>query len=250
MAPLRIELHYRQNLDGASDLHYAWPVEERGPEMGAQPVTFRRTVTGPRQEPYTPDSSPPASTSLSLIARWQRGELRAWERLVYLYYPLVYGWCRRGGAAPDQAQDVAQEVFAALAGDNARFQPADGQNSFRGWLWGVTRNQWRYYQRKQRRQPAAVGGENSELDQIAAPDEQPLPEPAADEDAGVFRRAIDLVRLEFEDRTWQAFWRTTVDNQPGTAIAEELAMTVNAVYLAKSRVLRRLRQELEGLVDW
>lgn len=209
-------------------------------------------MTEPRKEPDSRKrAGEPGTTSLSLIARWQRDDAGAWERVVHLYYPLIYGWCRRAGLQPEDARDVTQEVFVALARDVKRFRSEGGSNSFRGWLWGVTRNQQLGFWRKRSSQPQGGGGtdHHTRMQAIQADDQATLYAEAGEEDAAIARRALELIQMEFEDRTWRAFWQTAVEQKKPQHVAEDLDMSVNAVYLAKSRVLRRLRLELDGMID-
>jgi RNA polymerase sigma-70 factor (ECF subfamily) len=192
-------------------------------------------------------------TSLSLLERARAQEADAWTRLVDLYSPLVRFWCTRAGLRPDDASDVMQDVFRSLAGNLANFRRERTGDTFRGWLWTITRNKIRDHFRTQRSRPDATGG--SEAQQWLQ--EVPDPLAALSEDATgdvpewkqLFRRALELIRGEFEPRTWQAFWRATVEGHDTGTIAEELGMTGNAVRKAKSRVLHRLRSELGDLIE-
>lgn len=188
--------------------------------------------------------SPGRDTSSSLLERVRANDPAAWQRLVDLYRPLVLYWCGRGGVRSSDAEDVAQDAFAAAANGLPRFRHDRPGDTFRGWLRGIVRNCVALYFRRRVGQPEAAGGSDAwqELQAVA----DPLPEPGNDavEIEQLYRRALDLVRDEFEERTWQAFWRTAVDGRPPAALATELGMTPAAIRQAKSRVLRRLKQEL------
>lgn len=191
-----------------------------------------------------------SSISSSLLQRVQSQDPAAWQRLVTLYTPVVYQWCRRSELQADDAADVSQEVFVAVARRVADFRRDRPQDSFRGWLWTITRNKICDHFRRLADRPQPRGGTPFQdlLVQIPThPPESPSTAGQPGQLSGVARRASELVRAEFEDRTWQAFWRTTVDRQPTAAVANELDMTKSAVLQAKSRVMRRLRRELEGL---
>jgi RNA polymerase sigma-70 factor (ECF subfamily) len=191
-----------------------------------------------------------ASVSSSLLERVRAQEPEAWRRLVRLYYPLVRGWCERAGLQSEDAADVAQEVFRALAGNVDRFRRDGGQNSFRGWLWGITRRQLLAYRRRRQGQPAAAGGTDAQrrLAELPEPDD-PSDADRPAEHSALLRRALDLLHAGVEERTWQAFWRAAVQGQAPADIAAELGMSVNSVYLAKARLLRRLRDEFGDLLD-
>lgn len=197
-----------------------------------------------------PTSGLSESTSRSLLERAKENDPSAWERLTRLYGPDVYRWARQTGMQASDARDVVQEVFRAVARSLGTFRKERPGDAFRGWLWTVTRNKIRDHFNKQSAQPTAEGGSQAQQKlhdlPAAAPD-------SAEETSQrsvsrtLVHRAIDLMRTDFEERTWQAFWRTAVDESPPADVADELGMSVAAVYKARSRVLRRLRQELDGL---
>jgi RNA polymerase sigma-70 factor (ECF subfamily) len=189
------------------------------------------------------------STSSSLLERVQAGESAAWHRLARVYTPLVYGWCRRFNLSAEDAADVIQEVFRSVFGGLASFRHDSPGNSFRGWLWTITRSRICDHFRGQQDHLPAPGGTTAYRQLQNIPDAPP-----GENDAGasspfgdVARRAIELMRQDFEESTWRAFWGTAVDGQSPADVARDLGLTVAAVYQAKSRVLRRLRAELAGL---
>jgi RNA polymerase sigma-70 factor (ECF subfamily) len=190
-------------------------------------------------------------TSLTLLARVKQSDPAAWQRLSQLYGPLVYHWSRRCGLTPEDAADVVQEVFGVLSQKFDSFRRERPEDTFRGWLWTVTRNKVRDHQRRSTGKAAASGGTEAyeRLQQLADCDSEPWSkgdeQTAADQ--AVSQRALELLRTEFEAKTWQAFWRATVEGQTAAEIAQELGMTRHAVHQAKYRVLHRLRQELDGL---
>jgi RNA polymerase sigma-70 factor, ECF subfamily len=191
---------------------------------------------------------PERVTSLSLLDRARHHDEPSWRRLVTLYGPLVEHWCRRGGARPGDAADLAQEVFLAVAQGLGRFERR-GPGSFRGWVRGITRHKLLDYYRRAERKAAAAGGSTALERLHEIPDPQPGSDEDADEMTGLYRRALDLIRGEFEERTWQAFWLTAVEGREAPAAAAELGMSPVAVRIAKSRVLARLRAEAEELID-
>jgi RNA polymerase sigma-70 factor (ECF subfamily) len=144
--------------------------------------------------------------------------------------------------------NVVQEVFQSLARTVQDFRRDRGSGSFCAWLFTVTHSRIRDWHRRQRRQPTAVGGSDvlERLEQEPAPPDDPS-SATINPTATLCRRALDLVRPEFTETTWQAFWRSTIDGHDTADIAADLGMTANAVRLAKSRVLRRLREELGDL---
>jgi RNA polymerase sigma-70 factor (ECF subfamily) len=189
-----------------------------------------------------------SSLSSSLLVRVKSHDADAWQRLVAIYSPLVYRWCRRAELQPDDALDVVQDVFRSVVVAIERFRRDRAGDSFRGWLRTITRNQISDHFRLAGGRPRAIGGSDAQSRFAEVACESP-PEEEAAEMSGVVGRALELVRTDFEEKTWTAFWRTTVAGQSPAEVAEAIEMTVGAVYKAKSRVLARLRAELEGLVD-
>ncbi|MHC4180290.1 MAG: RNA polymerase sigma factor [Planctomycetota bacterium] len=197
------------------------------------------------------ESADPSSVSSTLLERVKARRPEAWERLVDLYAPMVYRWCRLSGVRREDAADVVQEVFSSVATHVADFRRENPGDSFTAWLATITRNKIRDYLRRLQGRPRARGGTDAQqqLLEIAALSELSQPSSRGHGDGSLSRRALDLVRAEFENRTWEAFWRTAVDGQCPADVAEDLGMSVNAVYKAKSRVLRRLRRELGDLLE-
>jgi RNA polymerase sigma-70 factor (ECF subfamily) len=185
-------------------------------------------------------------TSASLLRRLrQPGDARAWERFVDLYTPLLYFWACRMGLQASDASDLVQDVFAGLLQKLPTFEH-DPNRSFRAWLRTVTLNRWRDHCR--RKAAAMRGGTDAGLDEVAVPD----PAQAVWETEyrqHVLRQALELMKAEFQELTWKAFCGLVVDGKSAAAVAAELKLTPAAVYSAKARVLRRLRQEFDGLLD-
>jgi len=197
------------------------------------------------------ETTGPGSVSSGLLDRVRARQPEAWRRLVRLYGPVVYGWCRQSGIQASDAADVVQEVFQSVSTAINGFRRNRPGDSFRGWLWTITRNKLRDHFRHRQGLPAAQGGTEAQQRLAQIPDNPPDSSSVDDKIDGsqsLTNRGLELVRAEFEDRTWQAFWRATVDAQPAAAVADELGMTVAAVYKAKSRVMRRIRQELGDLL--
>jgi RNA polymerase sigma-70 factor (ECF subfamily) len=195
-----------------------------------------------------------------LLAALRDEEPAAWQRLVSLYAPLVYYWCRKMDLAEQDAADVFQEVFQAVARRIRSFHKDGADDTFRGWLCTITRNKVRDHLRRESRQPHAAGGTTAQLrlSQLADLSEGQVTESEAKEPADVeagaslgplFQRALERIAEHFEPRTWQAFWRVVVDGKTAQEVAQELSMQPGTVRVAKSRVLHRLRKELGELAD-
>jgi RNA polymerase sigma-70 factor (ECF subfamily) len=191
-----------------------------------------------------------SSLSTSLLLRAAAREADAWERLVRLFGQTIYSRCRRRGLREDDAADLVQEVFQAAARDVGRFTgPAAG---FRSWLWGIARNKLKDHWEARAKHPAAQGGSDAQrrLAELPAPqDAGDADESPATETGGLVRRALDLIRLEFEERTWKAFWRFAVDGLRAADVAAELGMSAAAVHVAVCRVRKRLREEFGDLLE-
>ncbi len=193
-----------------------------------------------------------SSLSGSLLLKLRQQDSQAWQRLVALVGPLVYSWCRRAGLQAEDAADVGQEVFRAVAahiGDFRRERPSD---SFRGWLWTITRNKIRDFWRRREGRPEAAGGTAAQqaLLQVPLEESASLSDSSPHEGTtGLLQRALQLIQEEFAERTWQAFWRVTIEERAPAEVAAELGMSVGAVYIAKSRVLGRLREEFGDFLD-
>jgi len=184
-----------------------------------------------------------------MLAGAQHDEPGAWTRLVALYSPLVTAWCRRWGVAQQDVTDVAQDVFAAVARNVARFRKEQPQDSFRAWLATIARNKVRDYFRRRGDEPTAAGGTEAwqRISQVCDPVNDESASEDAEEGAAfgeLLTRALKSIRGEFQERTWQAFWRTVVEGQSAAEAGAELEMQPGAVRVAKSRVLWRLRREL------
>jgi RNA polymerase sigma-70 factor (ECF subfamily) len=167
--------------------------------------------------------------------------------LVHLYSPLMHYWCRRLGVQRADADDVLQEVFQLAFGRIAEFRRSQAGDTLRGWLRGITRNKVLEFYRRSGKQPAAVGGSTiQQRVQEIADSDTALGDEADDAELRneLYFRALELVRGEFEALTWKAFWRTTVDAQRPVDVAVELGLSAAAVRMGKSRVLRRIREEL------
>jgi RNA polymerase sigma-70 factor (ECF subfamily) len=184
------------------------------------------------------------TTPISLLERVrQPGEQEAWARFVEMYTPLLYLWSRRLNLQESDAADLVQDVFAVLVQKLPGFVYDRGQ-SFRCWLRTILANKWRDRMRRAAARPVqeAIVSEPAVPPEIDAQSEQEYRQV-------VVGRALELMQREFQPATWRACWETVVADRPAAEVAAELGISVDAVYAAKSRVLRRLRKELEGLLD-
>lgn len=191
-------------------------------------------------------------TSVSLLERLrQQPDADSWQRLVDLYTPLIRGWLQRYDVPHEDANDLIQDVMGVLVRELPQFQHSRQPGAFRSWLRTVTVHRLGAYWRSRQRRPAATGGSDfaEMLDQLEDPASGLSRLWNEEHDRHVIQRVMQLVEPEFQPTTWQAFRRVVMDGQKAAAVAAELGISVNAVVIAKSRVLHRLRQEMQGLVD-
>ncbi|HND52921.1 MAG TPA: sigma-70 family RNA polymerase sigma factor [Pirellulaceae bacterium] len=191
-------------------------------------------------------------TSLSLLdALRNQGDAPAWQRLVDLYSPLIRGWLRRQGLADVDSDDVVQEVMTVVVKRVDGFQRNEQVGSFRAWLRSITVRKLQEHWRSRKSRPLATGHSDIQamLDQLSDPNSGLSQEWNAAHDKHVAQQLLGMIQGEFQPKTWAAFQRFALDGLPADQVAAELEMSVNAVFIAKSRVLARLRQVGRGLLD-
>jgi RNA polymerase sigma-70 factor (ECF subfamily) len=193
-----------------------------------------------------------SETSTSLLDRLRHSpDAAAWQRLVELYTPLIRGWLRRHALLDQDADDVVQDVLAVVVRRLPEFRREPRTGAFRRWLKTITVNCLRDFWRAQRVRPRATGDSDflQMLDALEDPNSDLSRLWDREHDQHVTHRLLEMIRPRFEPATWQAFRRVALEGASPDAVASELGVTVNAVFIAKSRVLARLRQEGEGLID-
>ena len=186
-------------------------------------------------------------TSRSLLERLSsEPSAGCWNRLVDLYTPLIRGWVRQFGAQESDIDDLVQEVMSVIVEKVPQFEHSGQRGAFRRWLRTIAFNcaQINFRARqKADRDPAQT------VDEMLDPNGELEQQWEREHDEYVTQRLLDLLRPDFADSTWQAFLRQVIDEASPTEVAAELGITVNAAVIAKSRVLRRLRDEIRGLVE-
>lgn len=186
------------------------------------------------------------STSVSLLRRLrQPNQDAAWQRFVDLYAPLVFHWGRSQGLNTTDASDLVQEVMAVLISKLPEFE-YDPTKRFRGWLRTVTVNKARDFQRRESARPDTGIDETIQAATVTTGDD--LFE-EQEYRAFLVGRALSLMRAEFQEQTWQACWKHVAEGRKASDVAREMGVTANAVHIAKCRVMRRLREELDGLME-
>ncbi|MFO0965090.1 MAG: sigma-70 family RNA polymerase sigma factor [Gemmataceae bacterium] len=172
----------------------------------------------------------------------------AWRAFLDLYAPLIYGFGRKSGLQDADAADLTQLVLQAVSGSIGRLDYDRARGTFRGWLFGVTRNQLGKWRRGQKQPQGAGDTENVErLAALPAPDEADWWETEYKRQR--FLVAAQRVRPNVNPDSWQAFWQTAVENRDAVAVAKELNLKVGALYTAKSRVLALIKREIETLEE-
>jgi RNA polymerase sigma factor (sigma-70 family) len=191
-------------------------------------------------------------TPCSLLERLRHHpDEAAWKRLVELYTPLIRRWLGQSGVNGSDSDDLMQDVFTVLVHKLPSFEHNQQRGAFRYWLRSILVNRMRrHWDAKRTTLMAAGAGEN-------LPALEALEDPASDlnqlwdreHDAFLARRVVQIIENDFNPSTWEAFRRVVLDGAKPSQVAGELGLSVNAVLLAKSRVLRRARQEIDGLID-
>lgn len=191
--------------------------------------------------------SHPQSISSQFLVRLREMQSPAWSRLVETYSPVIYGWCRKSGLTGHDAADVVQDVFATISSKLHQFDRDRPGASFRAWMATITRTKLADHYRRQTRQPQAKGGTNAIEWLQSVPDLDGDPSTISAFAVTVAQRVLELIRDEFEVKTWEAFRLTAIENIPAGEVAERLSLRVASVYQARCRVLRRLKQRLSEL---
>ncbi len=193
---------------------------------GARDMSDASEPTPSRGEPQ-----PSSATSRDLLDRLKADDAQAWDRLVLLYAPLVYRWCRRWDLRDQDIADILQDVFQAVTAHIATFRKEKAGDTFRGWLRTIARNKVQDHFRRLGREPGGVGGTDAQIRLTNLPaagladDEESSDETA---ERLLLRRGLDLIRDEFEDRTWKAFWETTIEGRDTKDVALDLQMSPGA----------------------
>jgi RNA polymerase sigma-70 factor (ECF subfamily) len=190
-------------------------------------------------------------TSVSLLERLAGAPTDDdWRRLDDLYRPLLRAWAARAGVPASDVDDLVQDVLLVVFREVAGFEWR-GQGAFRAWLRTILANRVRDYFRGQKYQPTATGGSDFQgwVEQLESPDSVLSRQWDREHDQHVTASLMQRVQGDFAPATWQAFRRYILEGEPAVRVAEELGLSLNSVLLAKSRVLKRLRQEAAGLVE-
>jgi RNA polymerase sigma-70 factor (ECF subfamily) len=189
-------------------------------------------------------------TRVTLIARLKdTQDQEAWREFTAIYEPLVFGVARESGLQEADARDVCQQVLEAVSKDVERWQPDGKEASFRRWLFRIARHRVLKLLEQQSRRGVGKGGTTAQAAIEAVAD-------AREDLSAVLERkyreqlllkAAELIRSEFKETTWQAFWRTCIEGQPITKVAADLGLSLGSVYVARSRIISRLQEKVQAM---
>lgn len=190
----------------------------------------------------------PASTRPSLLIRVRDpGDAEAWGQFVALYGPLIYRFARKQGLQDADASDLTQIVLQAVIDAMKRLDYDPQRGSFRSWLYKVVRNHFSKFRAQQRKSPRGSGDSGAQhfLDELPDGDHGTIELWDREYERQLFLWAAERVRSRCDAASWQAFWRTAVEGQGAQDVARSLEMSVGAVYTARSRMLDRIRKEIQ-----
>lgn len=190
-----------------------------------------------------------------MIRKAKANDADAWKRLVHTYSRRIYRWCRRGGLQPADASNVVQEVLRSVARKLPDFRHEHATDTFRGWLRRITVNKINDHFRMEGKQPAAPRGGTDAHRQLQHLAVRSSYEPTwatthpRVTSPGLDRGQLETVRSQFSERDWKMFWRVVVDGQSAVEVGDEFGVTANTVRIVKTRLLKKLRQQLKRPPD-
>ena len=190
------------------------------------------------------DDSPVTQRSLLVRIRDPQNHV-SWQEFVEIYAPLVRNYCTRRGLQRADAADVSQEVMQAVATAIQKFEYDPERGSFRGWLFTITSRKLNNFFARSKRQPRGSGATAVQQLLENQPDREGEEDWEKEYRRFLFHWAAEKIRPEFQETTWRAFWKVTVEEEPVKQAADELDLTAGAVYIAKSRVLKRLTERIQ-----
>ncbi len=189
-------------------------------------------------------------TRPSLLVRLRNAEDHAaWSQFVTVYTPLIFGFCCKRGLNETAAGDVCQEVLKAIARAIPQYQYDPQRSTFRNWLFTVVRSKWNNHIAAQARQPKLAGETTLEEFAEHEPDRALEESWRREYQANLIQWAASQIQNEFKTQTWEAFRRTALQGEPPEVVALQLGLTLNALYVARSRVTRRLKETIESIED-
>lgn len=184
----------------------------------------------------------PSTITSSLLEGIRLNQQDAWNRMVKLYYLLVYSWCRKAGLKPEDSSDISQNVFNGVSQGIRNFTREKPADTFTGWLRTITKRRIFDFRKKTSNQPLIYEGDIHSIPDFI--EEEILLESSNQDYLILLRGVLEIIKKEFEENTWNIFWRHVVEEIPLEDVTKEFNVNANSVYLAKSRVLKKLRSHL------
>lgn len=170
----------------------------------------------------------------------------AWREFIDLYHPLIAGVASKFGFQTADADELSQTVLMLLLQKQEQYRPNGQPGSFRRWLATVARNAAISQIRKRQRYHLSGGSDLDALQGLADRSDADLMKAfVLEERQQLFHWAAEQVRARSEPATWQAFWLTSVEQNSVEDVAKKLHLTPGQVYVARSRVLKRLRETVQ-----
>ena len=194
------------------------------------------------------DNSSPLTRASLLLQIREPTNHEAWQEFVRLYGPVVYGFARKRGLQDADAADLMQDVMRSVSTAIGRLEYDRKQGTFRGWLFTITRNKVFNFLSARKIRPLATGDTGTQRMLSSHPDgEEGLDAWETEYQRRLAALAMERVKVEFQENTWRAFWLTSVDGVAVADVARQIGLSAGAIYVAKSRVLARLRDEVESI---
>jgi len=193
----------------------------------------------------------PATRASLLVRLRDGGDVGAWQEFVRLYAPIIYGFARKRGLQDADAADLMQDVLRSVSSAVHRLEYDPVRGTFRGWLFTVTRNKvFNFLESRSRRvQGSGDSGMQQRLEQHADANGDLSADWEADYQRAMAAQAMERVKSEFQSATWEAFLQTAVEGRTPAQVSPRVGLSVGAIYVAKSRVIARLRQEIERMQE-
>ena len=196
--------------------------------------------------------APAEPTRATLLIRLRdTADADAWNQFAEIYGPLIFEFARRGGMQESDAADLVQEVMQEVAKSIKRFEYDPAAGKFRSWLYKIAKRTSAHIARRQLRQPKGTGdtGTIEALHQMPGSDESLQQQWNAQYQMQLLHWAAEKIRQDFQQSTWQAFWLTAVDGLAAAEVAKQLQLSVGSIYVAKYRVMKKLKQRIREIDD-
>jgi len=188
--------------------------------------------------------------SLGLLSRAQKNDILAWSMFVSLFTPLVYTWLRQWGLAPEEAQNVGQVTLLSVHRQLRTYDPRQSGETFRSWLVRLTWHEFEGHRDSKIMNKKSRVLKPEVLTETVVFALETEEETVATESNQLRARALEIIKELFPKRDWDAFQQVVFENQSAVSVARNLGCQPSEVFLAKSKILRKLRQEFDGLIEF